>query len=329
MAIEWLEGFDHYTSVAMFQRKWDSTLSDVSPGQTGRFAGFSVRLGSPTAFAGILTLGNQQTRTVGFAFWYATTTAGTNPILAFLDVSSRQVDLQLNQATGVLTVTRNGTVLGTSAAVLSISTWFYIEFQATIHSSTGSITVRVNGTDVITVSGANTQTSANAYANRIYIEGINSTSLYDDMYIENTATFHGECRVLTVLPNADSSPLQWTPSTGTAHWSLVDEGNPNDDTDYVSSSTPGHVDLYGFPDITPTGSILAVQTVLTARKDDAGVRQIADQCVSGATTATGATATITSSYLMYRQIRETDPDTGAAWTAAGFNAASFGQKVIS
>lgn len=37
-------------------------------------------------------------------------------------------------------------------------------------------------------------------------------------------------------PNADGAAKNWTPSTGTAHWSLIDE-SVTDDTDYISVTT--------------------------------------------------------------------------------------------
>jgi hypothetical protein len=49
---------------------------------------------------------------------------------------------------------------------------------------------------------------------------------------------------LTGLPKADGTYAQWTPSTGTAHWSLVDEAACNGTTDYVSVTTTGNRDSY-------------------------------------------------------------------------------------
>jgi hypothetical protein len=218
-----------------------------------------------------------------------------------------------------------------------VNVWYYFEFQATIHASAGAVTLKVSDAGVTTTwasaSGVNTQTTANATTNGVRFANAGYPVTIDDFYCLNSSgsvnnTFLGECRILTGLPNVDGSSLQWTPSAGTSHFAMVDETNPNDDTDYVSSATVGQIDLLGIPDIAPSGPILGVQSVLCARKDDVGLRQIADQCKSGATTATGATVTLNTTYGMSRQIRETDPATGAAWTAAGVNAAEFGIKVI-
>jgi hypothetical protein len=59
-----------------------------------------------------------------------------------------------------------------------------------------------------------------------------------------------------------------------------------------------------------------------------GTRQIAEVCRSGGTNYVGTTQTLGSSYLMYRQIHETDPATSAAWTQTGLNSAEFGVKVV-
>ncbi len=48
----------------------------------------------------------------------------------------------------------------------------------------------------------------------------------------------------TLVPTADGAYTQWTPSTGTTHYTTVDEANCNANTDYVSTSTVGNRDSY-------------------------------------------------------------------------------------
>ncbi len=49
----------------------------------------------------------------------------------------------------------------------------------------------------------------------------------------------------TLLPTSDGNYTQWTPSTGTTHYTLVDETTCNGTTDYVSETTVGERDSYG------------------------------------------------------------------------------------
>jgi len=78
---------------------------------------------------------------------------------------------------------------------------------------------------------------------------------------------------------------------------------------------------------TTGGSVFAVQTVLAARKDDAGVRQIAPVIRQSTTDYDGTTVTLSSTYDQYRQIYPQDP-TATNWTIANVNADEFGVKTI-
>ena len=92
--------------------------------------------------------------------------------------------------------------------------------------------------------------------------------MIDDVYVTNTSTRLGESRVAVLYPSADTAHADWTPSTGTDHYALVDETTVNSDTDYVASGTVGDLDLYEVGDLpfTPE-SIHAVQVTTCARKE--------------------------------------------------------------
>lgn len=329
--IEFIDGFDHYNNATNVARKWDvgSNLNNFS---AGRFGGNAIS--ATGGGANTVTLTAQQTRVMGFALQTNSTTL--NGIIAqFKDAGSNQVELRLDGSQH-LQVTRNATVLGTSSSTYPISAWHYVEWKVKIDPSTGTYEVRVDGVNVLSGTGANTRNTANSTANQALINSLGGFTLtFDDLYILNTSgsannDFLGECRIFTSLPTGDDASFkQWTPSTGTSHFANVDDNPPNDDTDFNSSATVGQIDLFTFPSISPTGSIACVQTVLTARKDDAGTRQICEECRSGSTNYDGAnTFTMNSTYGMFREIRETDPATSAAWTLSGLNAAEFGAKVL-
>ena len=139
--------------------------------------------------------------------------------------------------------------------------------------------------------------------------------------------FLGDVKVVTLRPNADTAQADFTPSAGSAHYSLVAEA-PDDDGDasYVESGTVGHKDLYGYQDLTGTpAAIMAVQVATVARKDDAGSRSLRAVLKSGATTANGATRVLGTSYALYDDRFEVDPATEAAWTKAGVDALQAGR----
>lgn len=49
----------------------------------------------------------------------------------------------------------------------------------------------------------------------------------------------------TLLPSSDGAYLQWTPKTGSTHYTMVDESSCNGTTDYNSTNTVGNRDSYG------------------------------------------------------------------------------------
>lgn len=51
----------------------------------------------------------------------------------------------------------------------------------------------------------------------------------------------------TLLPTSDGNYLQWTPKTGSSHFSMVDETTCNGTTDYNDETTVGQRDSYGIP----------------------------------------------------------------------------------
>jgi hypothetical protein len=143
------------------------------------------------------------------------------------------------------------------------------------------------------------------------------------------ATRLGESRVLVLYPTADTADTDWAPSRGVDHYATVDETTVNGDTDYVASGTVGDLDLYDVSDLGVTpDSIQAVQVTLCARNDDAASREVRCRVKSGAAVANGASHALTASYLYYRDIFETDPNTSAAWTSSGVNAAQIGPEVV-
>lgn len=220
-----------------------------------------------------------------------------------------------------------GTLLGTSSAVFSgTDEWKYIEIKAVINDSSGSVEVKSNESTVLNLTSQDTQNTANAYLNRIYLYGVYtiSSTYYDDLYIDDS-DFHGDVRVLSFNPDGDGTHSDFTPSAG-SNYQCVDEGVANNDTDYVSSSTLNHKDTYTFT----TGSIAAVHGVQAThyvKKSDSGSRAITPICRSNGTDYSGNSKTLTTSYWSEYDIWETDPDDSSTWTQAKIEAAEFGLEV--
>jgi hypothetical protein len=335
MSLRFIDGFDHYNSPT---QKW--TSSSGSPTYASASSRFGVGQYAKFNGSGIFNKGfdNQATWTIGAAVKFEG--AIDNASLFFLrDNTTMQVTMGTT-GSGALNVYRGdfnagGTLLGTTAnGVLSLNVWYFIELKTTINNTTGAYEVRLNGVNVLSGSGADTQAGTNAYVNMISVGSGNGAVSFDDLYVCDGAgglndTFLGDVRVDTILPTADGSTTDFTPSTGTDNYAMVDDATPDSDTTYVSSETLNHIDLYTFANLQSTvGAVHGIQTVLFARKDDAGSRSIAPAIKTGATTAVGDDFALAASYIYDLQIFETNPaNSNAAWTISDVNSSEFGFKL--
>jgi hypothetical protein len=240
-------------------------------------------------------------------------------------------------ADGSVAVTRAGTALagGTLPAGTLVTGWNYIEATAVISDTVGLVKIRVNGsaTDALSISGLDTRnagTSTNIDAIAIAGNAVTSTQ-YDDMYVCNSLgsinnTFLGDVRVYSLAPTGAGNYTQFVPSTG-ANWAAVDE-QPYSATDYVGSPTSGNRDSYVLTDLPATvGTVFGTREELVAAKSDAGAASIKQSLRIASTDYDGSALTLGTTYVGFITVRETNPNTAAAWTPAGVNGAEIGVVV--
>jgi len=341
MSLLFFDGFDTYTATADWRRRWSvDQFQDDSFGSVGSAAGRNSTNGfrfSNNASMGAPTGTNAATLVAGCYFTGSTTQTDTNWIMGFTDAGTGQVVLYMD-GSGHLKVYRGfgTTALGTGTKVLNNSVGHYIEMKVGFHSSTGTVSVKVDGVTDISLTGQNTAPSGNNYANRFDIGArspFNGSHDFDDVYLCDTSgsvnnDFLGDVRVSAIFPTGAGNYTQWTPSTG-SNWQNVDDAAPNGDTDYNSDSTVGDRDSFVMGNLPGTvSSVLGVQYTLVARKDDAGTRQIAPFVRISSTDYDGTTVSLSTSYDTYRELRETSPATSTAWTTSEVDGMEFGYKVV-
>lgn len=348
MALRWIEGFDWLGSTGMtgaalqaeLQEKYtQADMTNFSPTSTtgvGRGGGVALEWGISSAQHFTKALDNQSAWIVGFALRTHSSAHAQRSILQFWDAGAVQCALQVTTG-GNLAFYRGlaSLNLGTSAFALALNQWYYIEVKVTIHSTAGAVEVRVNGSPVLTVVGVDTQQFANSFANQIDFSSGNTGTRIDDIYIcdasgtQNT-DFLGEVKVERLVPTGDSGLQGWTPSDGTSHFALVDETPDNADADYLeSANVPGNQDLFDYANLASLDSgIRGVQVNTLARVTDAGSIGIKTLATSGAAESEDVAQVVSdTSYRSFARVIESDPNTGALWTAASVNAAQFGIKV--
>lgn len=234
---------------------------------------------------------------------------------------------------------RGFTELAIQSAVVTAAAWQYVEWEFSVHNSTGHTKVWVDGTLVMDVSALDTQNGSTDTIDQIELGGLESVSGadfagIDDVYCLNTdgaelnARLEGETRVLGRLATSDGSVTDFTPSTPGDHYILVDE-DPETTTDYVEDTTGE--EIFGFA-AAPTGTdINAIQVEAIVRAEGSGgIAKLRAKVRSGATSATGDTDAVASTDedIVYRHIFTQDPNTAAAWGAVGADNADFGLEIV-
>jgi hypothetical protein len=334
MALLFMDGFDYYTTAELGARGWSGASNSMIATASTRFNyGQAINPNGNGANGIYRAVPNSAVLFFGFAIYW-TDLPTSRIVCQFQDVGTTQVDLRTN-ASGQFYFTRNGTVIGgTSTAGLQTGTWNYYEVSVTFATGTaGSATLKINGVTALTVTGVNTSATGDAYANRVTFGLSNAWDFYvDDVYCcDNTTsqnnTFLGDVRVYALLPSGAGASTQWTPNGATSNYQCVNT-SPAATTKYVSSATPGQIDLYTLPTISAANAIDAVQIDYYAEKDDSGTRIIESVVQSGSTQATGAQNALGTSYGFFSDIFPNDPNTSAPWTLAAINALQVGVEEV-
>lgn len=266
------------------------------------------------------------------------------PTIQFLDSAAlRHISICVT-TTGAIYVMRGGAIAGTGGTYLGQTTgpvlvanaWQHIEVKVYIHDSAGTVEVRVEGVPVLSLTGIDTKNSASTTVDQINLHGLKTLAgtamqfhwkdfiIWDSSGSSNN-DFIGPCQVITLLPDGDNS-FNWTPSTGSTGYNLINEGfEPDDESSYISASSSlpaaSTFTLGNLPaDVT---SVKAVMPVVRARKTDGGDGTLQVSMVSGASTGSGASRPITVAYTYWSDVIEVDPATAAAWTPTAVNAAKL------
>lgn len=336
MALRFIDGMQHYSLPSQLGVKYASFTNSNMATMSGRRSSTTALLMKSSGDSFTATIDNQQTWIVGFAL-NLIGGSESNPVLQILDSGgSNQLCVNITNGNTIqlLRGASTGTVLAVSTNALPINSWNYIEVKFKVASTGGTFEVRVNETVWVTYSG-NTQNTGNANAASFQFKGRFAQNAFMDIYIcdsngSSNNSYLGDCRVDTVRPTGAGTYAQLTPQGNANNYANVNETTPDNDTTYNVSGTAGAQDSFVFGALTSiTGSIFGVQANIDADKDDAGARTVAATTRVGSTDYAGSTQSVSTTYHVYTQIWEQNPNTSAIWTASAINASEFGYKVVS
>ena len=343
MALLFCDSFDHVSTYTQVVAKWGGGNVAFNPSTNyGRWGTQGMIISNGRYLQLIPAIvGTQTTGIFGGAF---TATNWWGYFLQLYDATGgdHQVNFYL-AGDGSLIVYRgrgNTQLYRTAAGLFALNQQFYLEVKVTIDNSAGVVQVWKDNVQIVNLSSQDTQNTANASFNTIYlgdIGGALTEYLYvDDVVLLNTSGSAptnnrlGDVRVECLFPNGNgnTSQLVGQDADSTNNYLNVDEtGDYDGDTTYNESSTVGNKDTYTYTNLTSTsGTVAGVQVIPVAKKTDAGTRTIASVARLSATEVDSADKPLSASYSYLPDIRETKPGSGA-WAISDVNSAEFGVKV--
>ncbi len=335
------DGFDLYngdTAPLGFLGKWTSNNSSGSL-VTGRFTGQAYRPG--TSFSGerhraLDSAVSALTPTFAIKVTAASTVGSVRPVIVLKSAATYMVGIAF-EAGGVISAYRltaigTGTLLGSSAiSSYSLATWHSIEAEVEISDTTGRVTVYVDGVSVLNLTSQDTRNGAPTTVDTLGLASHGSGGAnvdIDDLWVEYSGTKPTKLlRVETIRPNADGATLNWTPSTGSSHFAVVDDTTVSE-ADYLQASVVGDVDELSLGNLSSTPTLIkTVNAIGYAKRTDATARSIALGVKSGATNSDGANFALAATTTRFDRRMDVDPDTSAAWLGAAVDALQGRPKV--
>lgn len=313
-----------------------SGIAIISGGRNGQ----CLELGFGSSVAKAL---NHSARWVfGFAY-RLTAPQAANDLIYSIYNNSNQMFALFQNVDGTLQI-RAGNVngIGVTERALDVGRWYYIEGDLTLSGTTpitATVELRINkhvessgsgSTGINASQNLSFASTGGVDANYHQLSGPTGTADFDDLYIKNNAGYYGDIRIVALFPNGDGGKSDWTPNSGSTHFDRVDT-HPLDLTKWLETAVANNIDTWDWQDVPGfSGTIKAVNISLFARKDDEGTKSF--KIVVGNTGTLGASDEYFVSDVLgewYEWGQETDPNTGIAWTQAGFNATQWGAKLIS
>lgn len=212
--------------------------------------------------------------------------------------------------------------------------WSYFEVKMTFGDSAAAI-VKLEGVEIITLTGKDFKGGANAYSNKVSIiangdnpKRINTVYMCDTSgsYCNN---FLGVQTGTVIVPTSDVSST-FSKSTGSDAYALVDE-QPQNQTDYVLSNVAA-LDKFNLGDVSlDLTTIRGIQANLYCKEDTIGtdpnlhLHNVIYGSLGNETKGTQIDPTPT--YKTFSDIWMVDPDTGTLFTPTTINSLLGGYRL--
>jgi len=276
--------------------------------------------------------GSYQTVVFGGWAYHAVVTNASNTFLFGGQGATVGIGLR-HDTVGHVVAYRATTAITSGTSTLTVAAgWHFYEVKSFINGSTGTVDVYVDGTSYISLTGANTGTSA--ITSLGFNHANSAASYFTGLYICD-ATVSGHQDILGPqicfprLPMEAGTTTDWTGNFG-PNFANVNDTPPDGDTTFNQSSTANQIDLFKGSDLPGTGGISGIQHVIWARTDGSSHTIRPAQRI-GSTTYHAMTAqAVTAGYTALLFPTAVSPVDGtSAFTASDINDSENGYELVS
>lgn len=343
MTVERIDNLDLYSTAAdLAEAVFYVTGGGVTIVDDGKYGGKAARIATNSDS---LAVPYFQTGNLYHIFQAWVKFEGFSDTNDFFKIGSNSLDcckLRTSASRRVKVVDANDAVVAESADnVLSAHVYHYIEIKIFNHNTTGSAAVKIDGVQVVSVSSVDTMMAV-GWPSRVTLKSAGNTepTVWDDLIAITSAgsaweirDWIGERYIHLVLPDADTSQEDWTCSSGSDSYALVDDPVPGDhdgDSSNISSNNEPDETRVTCASLPEDVSVDVVSITVSGKKTGSGEPECCEMVLkSGATTEDFSSPVGDGVYQASSRIWQRDPDGGGqAWTRDTVNALEVGVRVI-
>ena len=341
MALRFLDSFDHYLA-SDINMKWTSTL--FATRDTG-LHGYGMR--------GALSKGMLfgSTTIIMEAYIYR---LSAGDLFTIGDTSVNTQILCRYTSIGSIVVSRWGAdpaadlIFQSAPDRIRTGTWYHFAWRVFLHPSAGSVEVRLNGETICNLTGIKTTATTLPWSGAIgsFSIGDNgNATIFDDLVVMDDVDdgindprlpggggfdkFLGPVEIIVKRPNGAGLLAEWTPTPTVPNYQNVDDVTPDGDATHNAAAVTdtGKSDLFAMQNLSPDEDVVAVQSLVLARKTEEGIAAIAKLVNDGGSTTVGPTVYQPNTYSYMHAPEPTLPD-GTLWTKARWDAIQYGYRRI-
>jgi hypothetical protein len=220
---------------------------------------------------------------------------------------------------------------GDQSALLAVSsigvpgdTWAHLQVYYVPSTTSGTFILKINGVEAANFSGNTSPYNYPVDGIELVTQGGGCQWYWDNVVADNAA-WTGVTRIAGLFPTGAGNSAQWDPSAG-SNWDCVEEV-PYSDADYVSTNVADEVDTHALSNLPAEAAVIkCVQMTVRARREGAGLINIAPAVRTTGGDAYGADLLLQSSFTPHSNIWELNPGTASPWTPSEVDAMEGGYK---